>query len=756
MVTQVEQISEAELELERQRKRISEYESQAQTISKEQIPQRKFGSGVTKEQQQSILQRKKSASDYIESLKPVKGQIAEQQSQVTANKQALQRYEEEKAAYQRAESLAARGDSNSVRAAYFSLKRKGYSKAYDYFLDLYSYYKGQKKSKPNPFETPPGTYGVSTPEGVKLVEEPGTIGFSTKEGYKSYRLEEPTITKIEKEYAPGTSFTYGQGVITAAPKPQGLEKVRYNLGTLRETSNNNFLQVGVGLGLSGIGTLQFIKTGVTKPIEIPKGLYQSGKKVVTGEGFPEIGKMIKEETSLSVGFIAGEVIQLKAPTLLVKASDVSRTLKLTKLDKELIIAPEFFKGQKYPQIKSGQTIGELLEEFKPILPGETKPAGFTAAPKPLKVLEVGKSTSEIPGLYQAPKLSATFLRVSGESDVKLFSLNILPTLKPTAIRITPTKFELLPGVATTQKSITPIKEAQEFYKNKAVPGKSYVPFIKTEKEAVIPMGTLLKEKQVKYFFEFEGRKIPIVEFDVTPGKLVKSETKGFKSASDISSSYKTRIKSRGVINPYSYSVLSSSKKSLSSSNALSYSKSIVSNSLSSLSKSLPSSSIKTPSRTSISPPTSISRTPKISYPGKPYKTTYLSIPQTPTPKAPKIFKSRTSQKFGDIKDITTAYRTFVKQGGKVKFLSGYREKGEALRFGEDVATKTLRATFGVQATQQKIQAKQTQYTPSKIFRGFKIEKGKKVRIEDTFIQKKGTRLSNRGEVSEILSAKRRT
>jgi hypothetical protein len=104
---------------------------------------------------------------------------------------------------------------------------------------------------------------------------------------------------------------------------------------------------------------------------------------------------------------------------------------------------------------------------------------------------------------------------------------------------------------------------------------------------------------------------------------------------------------------------------------------------------------------------------------------------------------------------TTAYRTFVKQAGKKKYLGGLFERGEALRLGERVATKTLRATFGVEATKQKISAKQTRYTPSNIFRGFKIEKGKKVKLQDTFIQKRGTRLGSSGEVSEILSARRR-
>lgn len=123
------------------------------------------------------------------------------------------------------------------------------------------------------------------------------------------------------------------------------------------------------------------------------------------------------------------------------------------------------------------------------------------------------------------------------------------------------------------------------------------------------------------------------------------------------------------------------------------------------------------------------------------------IPQIPTP-----FKLKLKG-FGSIKRIF-GYRTFYTKKGKRYYLSGLREKGSAIRFGEIFTTKTLRATFGVKKTRYKIAGRETIYKPSSyLFRGYRIKKGRKIMLTDTFIQKRGKRLVFRPEISEIQMAR---
>lgn len=99
------------------------------------------------------------------------------------------------------------------------------------------------------------------------------------------------------------------------------------------------------------------------------------------------------------------------------------------------------------------------------------------------------------------------------------------------------------------------------------------------------------------------------------------------------------------------------------------------------------------------------------------------------------------------------YRSFVIVKGIKKYLSGVTERGTALRKGEDIAKETLRATFGIERAGQ-IRGKETRYNPSNIFRNYRIRKGQRVQLQDTYIQRRGKRLISTGEVSELLSYRR--
>ncbi len=339
--------------------------------------------------------------------------------------------------------------------------------------------------------------------------------------------------------------------IEAVEKPEGFferqrQDIEFERGRLDETPTQAFFTESKA---SLIGTAEFgvdlFKTIIT-PLALPKKVIESDffdtiftpfaipektlevVQLVGGGGVgAEFGEQLKDRPTGALGFVATEALTFfaiaKTPKLITKIVDFSRTAGLKELQAMDIIAPEFFAGQTFPKIKKGQTAGELLGEFRPILPGERLPAGFTAAPRTFaKETEILRGTSELPGLFQAPLISPRFLRVGGEAEIKLFSLNVFETFRPTVARVTPLKFELLPGIKPGQQQIVSTAFAKEFFET-APKGRAFIPFIKREKEAIIPFGTELIQTQKKFFFKFEGRRIPILEFDVKPGVGVRGK-----------------------------------------------------------------------------------------------------------------------------------------------------------------------------------------------------------------------------------------
>lgn len=107
------------------------------------------------------------------------------------------------------------------------------------------------------------------------------------------------------------------------------------------------------------------------------------------------------------------------------------------------------------------------------------------------------------------------------------------------------------------------------------------------------------------------------------------------------------------------------------------------------------------------------------------------------------------------KNLVTGYKPFVIKGGEKVYLEGILTKGSALKKAEEEAKKSLRATFGVEKTSKQILGDTTSYTPSKkLFRSYRIRGGKRIALQDTFIQRKGKRLVSGGEIAEIQQARK--
>jgi len=107
--------------------------------------------------------------------------------------------------------------------------------------------------------------------------------------------------------------------------------------------------------------------------------------------------------------------------------------------------------------------------------------------------------------------------------------------------------------------------------------------------------------------------------------------------------------------------------------------------------------------------------------------------------------------------LVRGFNVYVKRKGRwVKISREALPKAEALQLGSERTKKTLAATFKIEEARNLVSPSRLKtFTPNKdIFRSYKIVKGKKVPLTNTFIQKASKRLSNLGEVKEIQRAKK--
>ena len=90
---------------------------------------------------------------------------------------------------------------------------------------------------------------------------------------------------------------------------------------------------GLCVGDSILGTAQFVKGFFFSPIATTKalgvGLVGAGERVLSGVGFPEVGKVIREEPAFATGFVAGEAGQafvfVKAVRIVGRGAEVIKT-----------------------------------------------------------------------------------------------------------------------------------------------------------------------------------------------------------------------------------------------------------------------------------------------------------------------------------------------------------------------------------------------------------------------------------------------
>lgn len=404
--------------------------------------------------------------------------------------------------------------------------------------------------------------GMSVKTPIKYTYEPSSMGFTGQQiNIPKQQVKEDVIsptTKTEQSYGvvsavEGSKFQFFDPIGNTFFR----EKVESGIRSLKgkQTSTGSFKDQLYGTGITGLTLLKvpldFAYT-LRHPIKTAESYYTLATDPLARKQFKsQVTSSVKYNPQESVTYAVGslwfpKVIE-KAPAYV---SDTLRNRKLIEIPGQDVIAPEYFQGQNYPAIKKGQTAGELLREFKqPEQYGVTKLSDFTASSTPFgKMTEAGVGSSELPGVYQAPKISPNFLRISGEGQ-KFFSLNPFDTLRPSVMQILPESFELVKGVSKGQKGFGSLPKSRMFFENLAEKGKSYIPFIKSEKEAIIPAGTGLELVDKRFFFKFEGRKVPIYEFKTIPD-LTKGTGKVSGTIGDLVPSYSRGLGSqKGFVTP---------------------------------------------------------------------------------------------------------------------------------------------------------------------------------------------------------------
>lgn len=578
-----------------------------------------------------------------------------------------------------------------------------------------------------------GERGIPLTEVVVTDSEGNVIRKASLKERESLREQETALRPSGKEGVVEKLRRARGEVATRATRTEGISEI--GLGALG--TGLGFISVPIEIGQSVLSPVETGK-GVLEAIKAPQETLQS-IRLSTATAF-------QREPSFAIGRAAGEIAVLKAPSVITKLSDVARTRGLVQIPTGAVIAPEISKGQTFPQIAKGQTAGQLLAEFKPAEQfGVTRLRGFTAAPKPFaKETVAGVGTSEFAGVFQAPKVSPRFLRVGGEQ--KLVSLKLFDTLRPSVTKISPESFELARGVRSEQARLAKAPSTKPtFFEQKDI-GKSIIPFIKTEKEAVIPAGTGLKQVERRLFFKFEGRRIPIAEFKtIKESKVIKGKTFTTREVSTISS--RGRISRRGVVTPSEVTSLSRAiSRPVSKGARLPVSRVRPVQQVSPLqsfvkSQRSISKSTGRPVSKLTSFPSSVTRLSSFKPPtsrttGRPTgKITGTGIPSRIDTKLPKKKKKALPQ-----------FSVELRRFGKFKPIGTGLTKKQALTVGRKRVAETLGATFRLKQTKGKIVP-----LPSKVA-GFRT---KFTPTGTLFIEPRKRRLSKRKEVKEIQRAKRR-
>lgn len=604
--------------------------------------------------------------------------------------------------------------------------------------------------------------------------------FLAREKVKPTEEEEQTLNiprqQIDYEGSRKLSYTeqFEEGIRETPTKLEELRK--------QKTLSAGLTRVGLGVAVSTGKTVLFAKELAVSPKEttkaIAKSIYGFAKNPITKtqQAIKQASATLKEDPLYSAGRVGGELLVLKGTSqglkLAGKGIETGRT----------VISPKYIPAKELPILPKG-SLKKITIPAKDLAKLQGKEVNIASAQtsffKPLtKEIKLKRPLFFDPfGRVRQSR----FIDTTKEAGIKdiLKGDFTLKKGKPQILYGKKLKVEKLPSSLTKPILAGKVLTSRQQKEFKSFVGKPTgllkpVPkYPSTEPEVIYTAGEKVIRGKTLGITLIEGRRVPIIE-TYAKEKPLSSAVRDLQIRKKALSEpkYMSRaIEQKIIRNVTPTSTLTKSKP------YFPVGRSLLAGSISKLSKpvSLLSKPIKPiqkqfygyqprakqpfsfniPFRSFFKPsgfsPTSpIYRQPKIT---SVYKQPTIPF-KTPTPKALGVLPKLKMPKYFMEKEKELGYRTFLIRGGKKVYLEGIKPRGLALLRGEKQARQTLRATFGIEKTAFKVKPSTISYTPRQdIFRTYRIQKGKKVPLVDTFIQRKGKRLGTLGEVKNIQLAK---
>ncbi len=205
--------------------------------------------------------------------------------------------------------------------------------------------------------------------------------------------------------------------IRAAPQPKGtLERLgrfldvrreRTRIATARGVFGAQVKGVGIGVGISLVGSAAFFRSLGTQPIttikQTGRSLRTIGGKIITGKGFPGLGQKLFEEPGIAVGFVGAEIAQARIGGKIIKRTTTGLKRVATRLSPKFKPVTKTLLGEKV--ILAKEPVGLIPPGDRPIL----KPESLLFAK------EFPPSLKKVPRLPKLTKVQRKILAVTKET-----------------------------------------------------------------------------------------------------------------------------------------------------------------------------------------------------------------------------------------------------------------------------------------------------------------------------------------------------
>ena len=316
-----------------------------------------------------------------------------------------------------------------------------------------------------------------------------------------------------------------------------LQKLRSDARVSRQRGKPDVRKELFGAGAGFVTSIgrqaQFVKEAITSPIKTAKGtkesIFEAGRRIKTGEGFPELTRLINEEPGFATGFIGGEVVGAKALGKgISKAGKVSEGLRtrispkfrpITKIETEFgteqLISNLDIGGKKTIKIIPAG-VERKLPTLRPSVRGGF---GFTKAEQKVFTKQRGPLVSgqaDFPEELFGKPLEKEFFATPSIEETGFVRVSRLGAEQPQA-----SLSDVLFGEVTTKKAKPQIFAfADEQIGRK---GGFKPQLVGTELETILPPGRVITKGKKVGVTLVDGKRVPIFRTEVAGTKLTSAD-----------------------------------------------------------------------------------------------------------------------------------------------------------------------------------------------------------------------------------------